>query len=689
MVSNLVTRTAKLIPRPKRLRQLPGVATAYSYEPESPAAHGLGGLYVTIEILSPGRPASSVVDTVIETVGSQYYNWEPTKPVPALERFERAVKATNAALADLVSKGNAGWIGRISAVIALLEGDELHITQTGSAEAHLYRGNVASHISDAGAKPNQTPASTFGSIASGKVAAGDKLLLSTPALAHAISRSELKTLINDNSATTAVHKLSNMVSEQTEADRMAAIVVEITTSDLLALNPLQDEPSEALAGQPEKAGELVKAAAIPVAKKLTDAGKQAGQKLSDDASTKVIPRLRATASLGASRVKNDVHNADGRRKLAFAAAAIILVLAGAAGLLSRSAGDANAVKNYGKAYSAYAKGLDAEQSGNKSAARNDFKQAQSILNDLTKHSNVAVINTKLSKTNHVADDPASITGLLTAIDNRFDELDQLVRLDATQIADLAQIKNFKPAGLEVTDTKIMALDANNGTQVYIVDPTTKAVTTASKPSDVGTITEITPSSAGDGVFVLTSEPAVWFVKAFDGSFVRQDISFGDWPKGRSLASYASNLYVLSDDSTTVTKHVRTAAGFAAGSDYFKDPSIVKGASAIAVDGSIYLAGGPDGIDRYLSGELSAKATAIPDTLKHPNKIASIGDSTWLFTFDPTSHRIGIFNNLESSITFNKQLSFKLGQPLSAAVDTKGSLVYAIVGSKLVSSTLPQ
>lgn len=687
-MSSLVTRTAKLTPRRGRLRTAAGLATAYTYEPESPEAHGLGGLYVVIEVVIPSRPAQIVVDTIIETVGSQYYNWEPTKPVPALERFERAVKNTNAALAKLVAEGTAGWLGRISAVITLLEGDELHITQTGSGEAFLYRGNVASHITDSSAKSSPKPGSTFGSIASGKVQAGDRLLLATPAVVHAVARAELKSLINDNSAGAAVRKLSEQYADQPEADRIAAIVVEITTADLLAVAPRDDEPETAFVGQGDKPLEVAKAAALPAARKLGETGKTVGQKVVSETSTRLLPRLKASLALGFSAITHDVKNAAGRRRLAMAATVIVVVLAAFAGWQHQQSSTANAVKEYSAAYSFYTKGLDAQQSGDKPAARGDYQKAQKNLEKLAKSANLTKLDASLAKRDHSAEDPASVNKLLAAISDRLDELDGLVRLDGTVVADLARFKNTKPAQVVAAGGKLIVIDANNDSAVYLVDPKSKQVASTEKPDDVGKIIAATVSGNDDGAYIITSEPAVWFIKSLDGSFTRQDISFGDWPKAKSIASYASNLYVLSADGNTVTKHVRTAAGFAAGADYFKDPSLVGGATAIAVDGSIYLGGGSTGLVRYLSGALDAKASGTPDSLAHPSVLQSLATPV-LFAFDGTSHRAGLFNNLEKSISFNKQLSFKQGEMQAAAAAADGTAIYAAIGSKIFTAALPQ
>jgi hypothetical protein len=688
-MSTLVARIAKLVPRTKRIRPLPGLATAYSYEPEIAEAQELGVLSIVIEVLVPNRPAQAVIDLVIETVGDQYYNWEPERPVPTLERFERAIKATNAILTKHVNDGNAGWIGRMSSVVALVSGSELHLTQTGSAEAFLYRGNVTSHITDGGSSKPGQHTSTFGTIASGAVQQGDRLLIATPTMFHQLSRADLKEMITDNSATAAVRKLSEVITHNEEADRVAAVVIEMTTPELLALQTRSNEPEVAAVGQADNALDIAKAAALPAARKLSDVSKQVGRKVADETQSKVLPRLKATGSVATEKLRRDIKTSAGRRRLAIAAAVIVIGLAAVLGWQQHQQGGQTQLKAYATAYTDYTHGQDAQANGDKATARTDYNQAKTSLETLAKQVQLDSFNSELAHKSHPESDPASVTALLQSISDRLDELDNLVRLDATVLTDLSQFKNAKPTQLELVGTKLIMVDSANDSAIYSYDTVTKSLAQVSKPEGLGTIVATTPSSSGDGIYILTAEPNVWFMKALDSSLTKQAISFGNWPKGNAIASYAGNLYILASEAGIVTKHIRTSAGFAAGSDYFGDPSVVSGASAMTVDGSVYLAGGSQGLRRYLSGKLSAKAADIPPSLASPSKLASLADVDVLLSLDLTSHRVGIFSNLASSITLAHQITLKIGDPTAVAADSKGKTLYAVAGGKLVTASLPQ
>ena len=164
----LITHTARLVPYAKRPKQVASYVTAYSYEPmpDDPGAN-LGNLVVVIEVLVSGRGSEEIADLIIETIGDRYYN-EANESHDSLARFEAAIKTANYELAEYVNQGNAAWVGKLSAVVAVQAGEQLHLAQTGSAEAFLYRGRAHARIVSGGSSGRPAAASkTFGSIASG------------------------------------------------------------------------------------------------------------------------------------------------------------------------------------------------------------------------------------------------------------------------------------------------------------------------------------------------------------------------------------------------------------------------------------------------------------------------------------------------------------------------------------------
>ncbi len=181
--------------------------------------------------------------------------------------------------------------------------------------------------------------------------------------------------------------------------------------------------------------------------------------------------------------------------------------------------------------------------------------------------------------------------------------------------------------------------ATNSFSTY--DFSTSKLVNGTANKTLGTIIAMTASSANDGVFILTDKPSVWIFSTVENSLTEQTVGFGNWPKGRALASYNSNLYMLAADSSQIYKFGRTLTGFTGKSSYLSssETTNLTGARALAVDGSVYTAG-TNGLKRFLAGTLTAGAADLPGSLNSPEHLRLAGDGTVLLTIDATTSRIG-------------------------------------------------
>jgi hypothetical protein len=310
-VSDLITRTARLVPYTKRPKQVPSFVTAYSHEPlpDDPGAD-LGNYYVVMEVLVSGRASEEVADLVIETIGDHYYNQAATETTP-LERFEAAIKAANHELSEHVNHGNAAWIGKLSAVVAVQVGEELHIAQTGSAEAFLYRGKASSHISASGPNRPTTPNKTFGSIATGQLEPGDRILLATPALIHQVPLNRLQAIISGSGPNSAIAEITDLL-KGASVDRIAGLVIETTTPELAALQVRSEQPSEIQLGTPDNAIDAAKMVAAPIAQSTVESSKKVAQ-AAHTGWKRAQPHARAASLATVDMVRRLLQSSKGRK----------------------------------------------------------------------------------------------------------------------------------------------------------------------------------------------------------------------------------------------------------------------------------------------------------------------------------------------------------------------------------------
>ena len=709
-MSELITRTAKLVPYAKRPKQVPSFVTVHTYEPMpgEPAAP-LGNLYVVIEVLIAGRPAEETANLVIEAFGEHYYD-QPELGGEPLSRFETAVKATNRELTEYVNQGNAAWIGKLSAVVAVQAGAELHIAQTGSAEGFLYRGAGSTRIT--GDTPNRAtgPGKTFGSIASGQLEPGDRLLLATPALVHQLPLTKLHHVATSSQPANAIHEITELLRHGS-VERIAALIIEATTPERAAMQIRSEQPSEIQLGAPETPLEVAKLVAAPLAdataestRRLSTAAKagwrQAQPKAQQwsQAARRQLSQLSLGGSTGRSRQRpaptnnrllpvgpaKVVAHVTTHKRVVLAGLAVVAVLVGVIGWSQiQNQQLAGLQHRYQAAYKSYSQANRSAAGGQGSAARSQLVGLKPELASLMAASGRSQLDAYLRTAKLTANAPRSVAALQTAINQQLDELDGLKTVSPTTV--VAPPQGSQWSQLQLVKNLAYVLDAAHNNSLYVVNITTNSATKLPIALDrIGEVTATSLSSNNDGLYLLTKEPAIWLYRFGDNSLTRQTTGLGGWTPGRSLASYMGNLYLLGDDG--IYKYLRTYSGFGARSNYMTtahNPELA-GASALAVDGSVYVAT-DGGLRQYLAGTLKQTAT-IPSGLGRLNQLHSVAGGDTLLGVSATANRLALWQ-AGGELKLNHQYRLNGFKILTdAAYNAGNNTVYALADGRLVRFT---
>jgi hypothetical protein len=642
----------------------------------------LGNLFVVLEVLVSGRQSEDVADLIIGTIGEQYYNTASHEAEP-LAKFEAAIKALNHQLADYVSQGNAAWIGKLSAMIAVQVNGDLHVSHTGSAEAFLYRGKAAARLS-AGEKTGKpaVPSKTFGSIASGQLEPGDRLLLATPALVHQLSLAKLKSIVNETTPNGAIAEITELLRGGS-GDRIAALVIEVTTPELAALQVRSDQPDEIQIGTPENAYEAAKMAAAP----LAEATVASSKRVHGAAKTgwqKAQPHARQLGLRLINVLREFLTGPGAKKRVGITLAAIIILAVGTWQIQINTANTKTLLARYQAAYTTYQAANLAADSGDKTGARQQLTVVQNELKDLSKYH--TPLDNTLKKAALAQGEPATVAAFTALVASRLDDLEALHKVDISTVASFASIKNSRPTHLEIYSGKAYVIDGNNNSAIYVVNITTNSIkTSAVSTAKLGTVVATTLSSNNDGIYILTKQPGVWFYKFDTDTLTEQSAGLSGWPTATAIASYAGNLYLLGDG--TIYKHVRTISGFSPKSVYLDSTqaSSLTGATTLAVDGAVY-ALSPAGLSQFLSGTLKT-TSEVPASLAKTDSLRSAGDGSTIVATDSANGRIGLWSATASSLVFDKQYQLNGAKSLmDAGYDTKNNTIYALVDNRLVKFT---
>ncbi len=535
------------------------------------------------------------------------------------------------------------------------------------------------------------PASTFVSISTGQLEPQDRLLLATPALFHQISKDHLQTLIDDSSPQVAVSKMSELINDTPNADRVAALVIEVTTADQLAQQRGADNPGEletVNVGQPESPLAGMKEAAAPAMAKGLKQARQLGGRALHQARHNLLPKVREFSAKGFHSARSVAKNPKHRTKL-FAAGGIVVLLIGWVVYANVNTGALDKlVKRYDNDFTQVQTAKELLLAGNKSGARQALETASQDLNNLGLLPQAKLLEGRLQKRAHPEEDPASITQLKAQIASLVDQIDGLVNVAPQDLADFDSIKGAKISFMDIGGGKIFLTDSSNGA-VYIYDEASnQLVTGVASPGGVGKVVATTASSSGDGVYLLTDEPAVWFFKLDGNQLSKQTVSPGNWEKGRAIASYNGNVYILASDSSQIYRHIKTVGGFGPGGNYLSSDggALLANSSTLTVDGQVYAAG-PNGLKRFNSGKLD-KGLTLPDPLGHVTNVDSFNAGDSLLLTDSQSGRIGVVD-ASGAMALTKQIKLT-GNPklYSARYDSKSRQVIGLTDGKLIKFTLP-
>lgn len=163
----------------------------FVHEPENVVQQNLGTLLGIFEITDTSEDSSYIVNYLISVIKKEYSS-RPKRG--AVESFEAALHKANLALSKLAEHGNVKWIGKINALIAAIEKNNLYLSQAGTASAYLLRSKSLTDISEGLASPESEPhpLKTFVNISSGRLENMDKLIIATDAIFNIFSLEEIK-----------------------------------------------------------------------------------------------------------------------------------------------------------------------------------------------------------------------------------------------------------------------------------------------------------------------------------------------------------------------------------------------------------------------------------------------------------------------------------------------------------------
>lgn len=302
MGKKLVSRTAKVLSETKKTKDKEAVAIAYEHIPRNPAEQQHGSIYAVIEVEDKSGHGEEIAEKIVDLLYEHYYEDTDKEPLAA---FEGALAKINEELTERSSEGQIEWLGKLNGVLAVLSGNALHVTQAGKAEAYLYRGEHAMHVTDGLAGDGVNPQRTFINIASGDLSEKDRLAIVTPGVFFKISKSELRKYATEKSPRVAAEDLSQLLAGENGTNKPNAILLmEMVSPESFVSDDTAEEQTEVWVAGKDNTGEKLGAGVAGGTVKAFDYLGKAYEGASVFLTEKAIPGLKK----GAKRAKHSLDN---------------------------------------------------------------------------------------------------------------------------------------------------------------------------------------------------------------------------------------------------------------------------------------------------------------------------------------------------------------------------------------------
>jgi hypothetical protein len=500
---------------------------------------------------------------------------------------------------------------------------------------------------------------------------------------HQVPLPRLQSIVSGSSPNTSIAEVTDLL-RGTTTERIACLVIEVTTPELAALRVRSEAPPEIQLGAPETPLESAKMAAAPIADTTARSSKKvAGAALS--AVKKVRPHARRLSLTLVDIIRQSLATKNGRG-IALALIVLVVVIMIGAGFLSlQHKRSDDLVRRYQSAYDEYLTAQKQYDNGDKTAAETTANSSKKTVDALKPSEHALDAGLAKSKTLK-SGEPRSLGALETELNNLVNEISGLTVVKATTIASLSPSSGTS-AHFEVYNGKAYIFDSQQGNQPSIVNLATGAVAKSKAGvNNIGNVKYTSLSSDNTGLYILTDKPGVWFYRFSTDTLTPISTAFGQWPSGSAIASYLNNLYVLSDD--VVYKYPKTAVGFSPPVKSLSLSGSGSSATALAVDGSIY-AGGSKQIQRYISGKLVTSAD-MPPGVGAPTTIRSTGNATRLIATSSGSGRIAIWTIGNNALTLVGQVEIQGADKVyDTTYNSQTDTYYATVDHRLVSFQLSQ
>lgn len=260
-----------------------------------------------------------------------------------------------------------------------------------------------------------------------------------------------------------------------------------------------------------------------------------------------------------------------------------------------------------------------------------------------------------------------------------EKLDGVKKVAPDQLVDLrATAPDVRTTGLARVGTTLIAYGPEDN-KLYSINIATKQVATIPHDTVPGLVAATVPPEEDKIVFITTSTTVAEFDPKTQ-ALLGKTIAYPGAARISAIALYNRKLYTLDAGAGQIYKHNPTAGGYDKGTAWLKQAANLNGASALTIDGDVYvLAGGT--IKKFFTGAEQAFAVATPNpAMDKPRQIMTNGNTPELLVLDSTHRRVLVFNKSGTLVTTYTNAAWK--NPTGLAIGDGGKTLYILDDNKV-------
>lgn len=596
--------------------------------------------------------------------------------------FESALGEINEELGKLATLGQTNWIGKLNGAIAVKTDTHFTIATTGKISALLFRDNEFTDIADS--PKSRHPLKTFENYATGKLKAGDLLVLSTSELFNHISIDRLKGIIKSNALSFIAEQVVKIL-EQNAGPEVAfgtLLIYESTpqaevqeeTINLEEYLP-KDRSFKALiknAGVGAKklvTHHKVKSAAKNIflgAKKLVTKKPNISIGNMTEQTKKNLQHLRESSKAFTTAPMQKFSGLSKSKKFFVISAAILLIAVIANILIART------FKQTKQDTLVYTNMI--------TELKNFISQADGSLlynNEENAKSSLALFNTRVSAlTNLTEVQKKEIDGLKKQADTLNKKINKTIDLSVTNLGSLSAAQNL------IVLPSILATETNGMIISY----------------------NITTSAIEDGGIKSTEpvEQSVYTKNTQAVVFNGQGLSVWDFAKGTTTAPFYLNVpksadlagiayyptneraYIIDRAKSQIVNFAITATGVSKPVVWSKTAPELANGLDLAIDGNVYVLGAT-GVNKYTQGKLANfNFPALSTPLSGKGKIFTNKDTQNIYVLDSGNNRVVVANKKGELVNILESTEFN--NPADFTVDEAQKTLYILNNGSLLKAT---